>query len=168
MMVYNTTAPKNAIRFRDALRFARYSYDSVAKGKNQGKLEALCDRMVQRAIFTLKMEELSPKQMECVRKALAATAAIDGFDAHRKVSPAKWEAGVLAGMAAAVSIFAWVASGSPAMALVVMGFGMPYCAIRALADPQFRVISGIVEINELQDRIWSAIFSGIEAGAHKA
>jgi len=164
MMVYNTAAPKNAISFRDALRFARYSYDSVAKGKNQEKLDALCDRVARRALFTLGSGEMSPKQMECIRKALAATAAIDGFDAHRKVSPAKWDAGILAGMAAAASIIAGVASGSPAAVLAVMGAGMLYCITRALADPQFKVISGIVEINDLQDRMWSAILSGMEAG----
>jgi len=163
-MVCDTTAPKNAVRFRDALLFAKYSYDSVAKGKNQGKLDALCDRLAQRAAFSLKMEALSPRQMECVRKALLATAAIDGFDAHRKLSPAKWEACILAGMAAAISLLAGFASGSPAMAVAVLGFGMPYFVVRAIADPQFRVISGIVEINGLQDRIWSAISSGAAEG----
>lgn len=163
-MVCDTAAPKNAVRFRDALLFAKYSYDSVAKGKNQAKLDALCDRLVHRAVFTFKMEALSPRQMECVRKALAATAAIDGFDAHRKLSPAKWEIGTLAGMVAAISLVAGFASGSPAMAVVILGFGMPYFAVRALADPRFRVISAIMEINGLQDRIWGAISSGAKAG----
>ena len=163
-MVCDTAAPKNAVRFRDALLFAKYSYDSVAKGKNQGKLDALCDRLVQRAVFTLKMEDMSPQQMERVRKALSATAAIDGFDAYRKLSPAKGEIGVLAGMVAAISLIAGFASGSPAAAAAILVFGMPYLVVRAIADPQCRVISGIVEINDLQDRIWSAIASGAKEG----
>ena len=163
-MVCDTTAPKNAVRFRDALLFAKYSYDSVARGKNQGKLDALCGRLAQRAVFSLKAGELSPRQMECVRKALLATAVMDGFDAHRKLLPAKVEAGVLAGIIASVSLLAWFASGSPEAAYGIIAVGMPYLVVRAVIDPRFKVMGAMMEISSLQDRIWSAISSGAKEG----
>ena len=163
MMVENLTAPKNAIRFRDALLFARRSYDTVANGKDMAKLDALCDRIVHRAVFTLKMDEMPPCQMERIRKALAATAAIDGFDAYKKLSHAKKELGVFAGIVAFVSLAVGVASGSAGPAIGTFLFGMPYSLLHALS-PRCDALCAYMSVERLQDRIWSAIASGAKTG----
>ena len=162
-MVIDKVAPKGSVLFRDALLFSKYSYDTVAKGKDRARLDALCDRIVQRAVFRLKMEEMTPKQMERIRKALAATAAIDGFDAYKKISCAKGELGLYAGVVALASLVVGAMSNSLGAALGTILFGVPYSLLHSLG-PRCNALCAYMGVAGLQDKIWSVIDSGAKAG----
>ncbi|MFA5930236.1 MAG: hypothetical protein WC861_05110 [Candidatus Micrarchaeia archaeon] len=163
MMVIDKAAPKGSVCFRDALLFAKYSHDTVARGKGMERLDALCDRIVGRAVASLGMEGMTPCQMERIRKALAATAAIDGFDTYRELSRAKGELEVFAGIVALASTVAGVASGSVGTALGILLFGVPYSLLKSLS-PRCNALCAYMHVAGLQDKIWSAINSGAKAG----
>jgi hypothetical protein len=164
MIVVDRKAPDGMMTFRDSLKFARYSYDSVARGKNKAKFDALRDKLVRRSLLFLEVEKLNCEQMERARKALAATAAIDGVDAHKRVRGARAEMALFLALSAGFAVAAGLASGSAGVVLVAFAFGALYSIIKCITHPFSKTQPAFVKVLELRDRVWSAIASAVENG----
>ena len=174
-MMKETTVPKHALATRDAIKFARFSYKSLVLHKGEAQLDMLCERLVKKAQYALRMDGLTPRQLDEVRRALLNGPAAYGASIYPKVKEAKKELAWDAAMIGAPTCFVAVATASTTPVLAALAFTMgraflsslvPTNGIPACATVLCEAIEGA---RELRDKMWRAMLSGIDAGAqHEA
>jgi|GEM_PF-4641776 len=170
-MMKEVTAPKHALALRDAVRFARFSYRSLVLHKGEEKLDRLCERLAEKAGYALRMDGMTPRQMDDVRRALKSGPAAYGASIYPKVKEAEKELAWDAVMIGAPAGLVAVATASTAPVVAAMAFTtsraflsslVPTNGINACATTVCGAIEGA---RELRDMMWKAIASGIDAGA---
>ena len=171
MMVRNLTAPKNAVPLRDALCFARYSYQSVALGKTR-QLDRLCDRLAKRAEYALCMDGMTPSQLDGVRRALRSTSAIYGMDFYPCMKKAGMQIASDAMLMAVPAGIVATATSSVGAGLAAIALVLGRLLVSALTPVKVHGVSccfasvcnAVKGAKELENRIWSAIVAGVEYG----
>jgi len=172
-MMKEMTAPKHALAMRDAVRFARFSYRSLVLHKGEERLDKLCTRLAKKAGYALRMDGMTPKQMDGVRRALLDGPAAYGANIYPKVKEAEKELAWDAMMIGAPAGLVAVATASTAPVVAALAFTMSRAFLSSLVPTNgipacATVVCGAIDsARELRDKMWLAIVSGIDAGAHK-